>query len=80
MKPTKWGLPHQTGVDQKEIIALVKNINSWPSDFNVHPQLQKILGQRIDFAEKNLGLDFSVGEQLAFATLLIEGYGVRLSG
>jgi 2-oxoglutarate dehydrogenase complex dehydrogenase (E1) component-like enzyme len=37
MKPTKWGLPHQTGVDQKEIIALVKKINSWPNDFNVHP-------------------------------------------
>lgn len=30
--------------------------------------------------EKGVGIDFATGEALAFATLLQEGYGVRVSG
>jgi 2-oxoglutarate dehydrogenase E1 component len=46
----------------------------------MHPQLQKIYQARITSIEDGKGIDYSTAEQLAFGTLVQEGYGIRLSG
>jgi 2-oxoglutarate dehydrogenase E1 component len=51
-----------------------------PSDFHVHPKLVRQLEARRAMAEGKHPLDWGGGELLAFASLVTEGYPVRLSG
>jgi 2-oxoglutarate dehydrogenase E1 component len=56
------------------------HLTTWPADFNVHPTIQKIYEERKTNFNNNLGLDMASMESLALASLLKEGYWVRLSG
>jgi probable 2-oxoglutarate dehydrogenase E1 component DHKTD1 len=47
----------------------------------VHPRLIKMhMAKRLQSLEKGEGLDFATAEALAFGSLLLEGYHVRLCG
>jgi 2-oxoglutarate dehydrogenase E1 component len=50
------------------------------SDFNLHSTIRRLLDNRKNAIEKGEGIDWALGEALAFATLLEEGHPVRLSG
>ena len=70
----------KSGVNRKKIITIGKKISTLPKSINVHKTLKKIFNNRfIDFKENN-PIDWSTSESLAFATLLTEGFSVRLSG
>ncbi len=45
-----------------------------------HPQIVKIFKQRLAAMESGQGIDWGTAEALAFATLIDEGYHVRISG
>ncbi len=51
-----------------------------PDGFAVHPKLKKILDKRAEMGRGEAPIDYAMGEALAHATLLREGYPVRLSG
>jgi 2-oxoglutarate dehydrogenase E1 component len=51
-----------------------------PESLNVHSRLKRVIGQRRKAIESGTGIDWATAEHLAFATLLIEGFPVRLSG
>ena len=51
-----------------------------PPSLNVHPRLKRVLQGRRKAIEAAEGIDWATAEQLALATLLVEGYPVRLSG
>ena len=55
-------------------------ITTLPDSFSVHPRLKRVIGQRRKAIDSGTGIDWATGEHLAFATLLCEGYPVRLSG
>jgi len=55
-------------------------ITTVPADFNLHPKLKRLMTQRRQMAETGEGIDWAMGEALAFGTLASEGYLVRLSG
>ena len=69
-----------SGVDKNEIIKIGKKINSLPSNFNIHKTLVKVFQNRYKMFTSKLPIDWSAAESLAFATLLNEGFSVRLSG
>ena len=69
-----------SGVDKKVIIETGKKISQIPNNFNVHKTLKKIFDQRQKMFSENAPIDWSTAEQLAFGTLLIDGFSVRLSG
>lgn len=50
-----------------------------PEGFTVHPKLGKLLTTRRDMARDG-GIDWGMGELLAFGSLVMEGTPVRLSG
>src|SRR5687767_12162976 len=52
---------------------------SFPPDFTPHPKLQKMLERRAAMASEG-GVDWAMGELLAFGSLLMAGVPVRLSG
>jgi 2-oxoglutarate dehydrogenase E1 component len=49
-----------------------------PADFAVHPKVKRLMQQRGEAAER--GVPWSLGEALAFASLVTEGVPVRLTG
>ncbi|MCA4775058.1 2-oxoglutarate dehydrogenase E1 component [Wolbachia endosymbiont of Mansonella ozzardi] len=70
-----------SGVSLDELKKLGIRINSnIPSSFNINNKVRKILDGRIDNINSGHGIDWATAESLAFASLLTEGIGVRLSG
>src|ERR671938_414009 len=52
---------------------------SLPADFTVHPKLQRLLERRAAMVSEG-GIDWAMGELLAFGSLLMQGVPVRLGG
>ena len=69
-----------TGVSIDKIRRIGESITLIPKDFAVHPTIKKIFENKKKMFESGKGFDWATAEQLAFATLLEEGYPVRLSG
>jgi 2-oxoglutarate dehydrogenase E1 component len=69
-----------TGVDLKTLKDLGLKITRAPKTFSVHKTMQRVLDARHKMIEEGVGLDWSMGENLAFATLLNDGFRIRLSG
>jgi 2-oxoglutarate dehydrogenase E1 component len=70
----------ETGVAIDTLKEVGRRITSIPQDFNAHKTIQRLLQRRREMVETGAGIDWSMAEHLAFATLLNEGYPVRLSG
>jgi 2-oxoglutarate dehydrogenase E1 component len=51
-----------------------------PGGFAINEKLRRILDRRLDNLQQEKTLDWAWAEMLAFATLLVEGVAVRLSG
>ena len=70
----------KTSVTIKDLKSIAKEIHRIPKDFNVHKRIKKIYEERLNSVLNDSGIDWATAESLAFATLLKEGFGVRLSG
>lgn len=57
-----------------------KAITTLPETFKPHRAVKRIFEERAKMIETGEGIDWAMGEALAFATLLVEGNHVRLSG
>lgn len=51
-----------------------------PPDFTPNPKLKRLLDAKAEAYKLGASIDWSLGEGLAFASLLAEGYAVRISG
>ena len=69
-----------SGVDIKTIIETGKKISEIPTNFNVHKTIKKIFEQKQKMFTEKSPIDWSTAESLAFGTLLLDGFSVRLSG
>ncbi|HVY41835.1 MAG TPA: 2-oxoglutarate dehydrogenase E1 component [Hyphomicrobiaceae bacterium] len=69
-----------TGVPIETLKEVGRRITSIPQDFNAHKTIQRLLDRRREMVETGHGIDWSMAEHLALATLLKEGFPVRLSG
>ena len=69
-----------TGVSIEKIKKIGKKITTIPKGFNPHTTIKKIFENKKKMFLTGKGFDWATAEQLAFATLLEEGYPVRLSG
>jgi 2-oxoglutarate dehydrogenase E1 component len=57
-----------------------RKICAAPQGFSLHRTLQRILAARRKSVESGEGIDWATAEALAFGTLCLEGFPVRLSG
>ena len=69
-----------TGVAIATLKDIGDKITAVPKGFHVHRTIQRFLDSRRKAIETGAGLDWSTAEALAFATLLLDGHRVRLSG
>ncbi len=59
---------------------LGRRITDIPRDFDMHKTVQRVVEARRKAIDDGQGVDWALSEHLAFATLLDEGFNVRLSG
>jgi 2-oxoglutarate dehydrogenase E1 component len=69
-----------TGVDKEIIKNISDRINVIPSEINPHKTVAKVFDLRKKSIDTEKNIDWATAESLAFATLLKEGYPVRLVG
>jgi 2-oxoglutarate dehydrogenase E1 component len=70
----------ETAVRAEQLVALNEQLLAWPQDLQVNPRLTKNLVRRRDALGDAGGIDWGHAETLAFASLLVEGVSVRMSG
>jgi 2-oxoglutarate dehydrogenase E1 component len=70
----------RTGVAIETLKDIGESLARLPEDFKIHRTAKRFLDNRRRMIETGEGIDWAMGEALAFATLLKEGYKVRLSG
>ncbi|MBB1061825.1 2-oxoglutarate dehydrogenase E1 component [Marilutibacter spongiae] len=72
--------PVDTTFDGKELRRLAGVINDIPDEVKLHPRVAKIYEDRRKMAAGDLSGDWGFAENLAYATLLEDGYKLRLVG
>lgn len=80
MKPGVHQAPVRTAVEAETLLALSEKLAAIPEGFEPHPKVAALLQKRREALLNNGALDWGNVETLAFATLLAEGYPVRISG
>lgn len=75
-----WRVPVSTAVSLQTLQALANARDRVPEGFAMDVRVQKIVEARINMTQGKLLADWGYAETLAYASLLNEGYNVRLSG
>ena len=77
---TKWWPKVDTSVDKKQFKELGHDICSIPKSFSLGSQATKIFEDRIKMTDENIPINWGYAETMAYATLLNEGYPIRITG
>ncbi len=74
--------PVETAVPLDSLRQLTTSFTTIPQDFNLHAKLIALAKERLKMVEqeKSQLVDWSMAETLAYASLLVEGVDVRLTG
>ncbi|KAI8974792.1 dehydrogenase E1 and transketolase domain-containing protein 1 [Trametes punicea] len=70
----------ETGVARDTLQKVGRASVAVPEGFEIHPRLQRHVKHRLQAMETGQGLDWATAEALAFGSLMLEGYDVRISG
>ncbi|HRB29149.1 MAG: 2-oxoglutarate dehydrogenase E1 component [Nitrosomonas sp.] len=80
LKPIKWNQSIKTGVPLATLKKLANRLTDIPSDFKLHSRVEKIITDRRAMGEGKLPIDWGMAENLAYASLVQTGHGIRLTG
>ncbi len=69
-----------TGVDRSKLQELANKLTTLPEDWKIFPKIRNLYKDRSKMVNEREILDWGMGEQLAYASLLDEGTGIRISG
>src|SRR5688572_28779296 len=76
----EWSEQVATAVDRKRMEALAKTLTKPPAGFTLHPRVARIIADRARMYADESPLDWGAAETMAYATLLTDGYDIRLTG
>ena len=69
-----------SGIDKARLQEVGNVISTLPADKKFHRLVRKIFEARNASIQDGVGIDWGTAEALAFATLIQDGYHVRISG
>lgn len=72
--------PVSTEVERPRLAELLQSLTKLPEDFHPHPKIERLLKLTREMAAGQRPLDWSTAELLAFGSLAVQGYRIRLSG
>ncbi|MBI1237712.1 MAG: 2-oxoglutarate dehydrogenase E1 component [Alphaproteobacteria bacterium] len=70
----------ETGVPLETLREIGTALSTVPNEVKVHRTIQRLLGQKAEMFRSGEGIDWATAEALAFGSLALEGFRVRLSG
>ncbi len=76
----KWNSPVDTSLPRLRLQELAARLTAIPEGFKLHSRVEKIIADRIAMGKGELSLDWGMAENLAYASLVTQGYAIRLSG
>jgi len=76
----KWTDKVDTGISAATIKRLSTRLQELPAGFELHPVVAKLMSDREKMSTGELPMNWGYAETMAYASLLDEAYGVRLSG
>ena len=77
---THWRDAVDTALPPARVRELTERITSYPSQFELHRAVRKVMDDRRKMGRGELPIDWGYAETLAYAGLLTEGMPVRISG
>ncbi len=77
---SKWTDAADTHVPMTELRRLAERVTDIPAGFKLHPTVERVIEARRQMALGKAAVDWGMAETLAYASLLSNGYDVRLSG
>jgi len=75
-----WRTPYDAKVSLKTLQELATKLTTLPDGFKLHSRVEKIVQDRRKMTAGGLPLDWGYAETMAYASLVNQGYAVRLSG
>lgn len=76
----KWTDHADTALPLAELTRIGERITTVPDGFSVHPLVKRMLNDRRAMVRGEQNIDWGMGEHLAFASLVANGYAVRITG
>lgn len=76
----EWRHKAKTAVAEKNLKRLAKKLTTVPENFKLHSTVERVVANRRVMGEGEMPLDWGMAETLAYATLIEDGFGIRLSG
>ncbi len=76
----KWTDAADTHVPMTELQRLADKLTTIPEGFKMHPTVERLNAARRQMGEGKLPVDWGMAETLSYASLVANGYSVRLSG
>jgi 2-oxoglutarate dehydrogenase E1 component len=76
----KWTDQADTALPMSELTRIGEKLTTVPEGFTVHPLVNRMLNDRRAMARGEAQVDWGMGEHLAFATLVNNGYAIRITG
>ncbi len=76
----KWTDKADTAIPMTKVKSLSKQLLSLPDNLTLHPVVKKIMDDRVKMSEGTIEMNWGYAETMAYASLLDEGFGVRISG
>ena len=77
---TKWNENDDTRLPLADLQRLAEILTTIPPNFKLHPRVEKIIADRRLMGQGKLPVDWGMAENLAYASLLKDGYSIRISG
>jgi len=78
--PKTASLRRITGVSVDELKKIGHTLSTVPKGFVLHEGIARVMAQKADMFKTGKGIDWGTAEGLAFGSLCVEGFRVRLSG
>lgn len=76
----KWTDPADTAINRETIVRLNERLVALPEGFEPHRRVKRLLEDRTRMAQGEIAMDWGFAETMAYASLIEDGYSVRLSG
>jgi len=77
---TGWEYPLDTSIPLEKIRHLYGRLLNFPQGWELHPRVAKIMSGREQMMKGDLQADWGFAENLAYASILDQGYPIRMSG
>lgn len=77
---TKWTDKANTAISMTTIRELSKKLHSLPSNFELHPVVKRMFLGMEKMTTEEVAMNWGYAETMAYASLLHDGYSVRLAG